>query len=180
MKIYYIRHCKTENNIKKRWQGITDIDLSEEGLMELEQLKKETKNYNFDIVFSSPLKRAIRTAEIFKKEKTKLIIENSIIERNFGLLELQEIKKEQTEILSNLKLNSDLNMNVEKINDMYNKRIKPFLMKIKKEFENTNKNILICSHSWVGRLLFYFVSNEKDEQVIKIAPKHASIYEIKI
>ena len=71
-------------------------------------------------------------------------------------------------------------MNVEKINDMYNKRIKPFLMKIKKEFENTNKNILICSHSWVGRLLFYFVSNEKDEQVIKIAPKHASIYEIKI
>ena len=46
--------------------------------------------------------------------------------------------------------------------------------------ENTNKNILICSHSWVGRLLFYFVSDEIDEQVIKIAPKHASIYEIKI
>ena len=85
MKIYFIRHGETDWNILKRLQGATDIPLNENG----EALARETaeglKEIPFDMVFTSPLKRAYRTAEIVKgNREIPLIIEERIREICFG------------------------------------------------------------------------------------------------
>lgn len=180
MKIYFIRHCSTNANKKNIWQGTSDIEPSIEGLEELKALKKEVKNIKFDIVFSSPLKRALITANTILDSNSKLVVTSEIIERNFGELELKEVQPGQKELLSNLKLNTDLGMGVEKINDMYINRVKPFLLKLKNEYKNSDKKIAIVSHSWVGRLASFFSTNDQDESKIQTAPKNAKIYEYEI
>jgi probable phosphoglycerate mutase len=85
MKLYLIRHGETDWNIVKRLQGATDIPLNENG----EALARETaeglKDIPFDMVFTSPLRRAYRTAEIVKgNREIPLIIEERIREICFG------------------------------------------------------------------------------------------------
>ncbi|MBD5423228.1 MAG: histidine phosphatase family protein [Mycoplasma sp.] len=180
MKIYFVRHAKTNSNSLNQWQGRSDNNISEEGLKELEILKENTRNFNADVIISSPLRRAIDTANIFKKNNKEIIIDDRLIERDFGQLEQQIVKNGEKEILSDIYLNTDLNLGVEKLNDMYTKRIKPFLNEIKKNYGKSNKKIVIVSHSWVGRLISYYNSGEQDTSLISIAPKNAVIYEYEI
>lgn len=180
MKIFFIRHCKTDKNLSNIWQGKnSDEYLSIEGQKEL-ILLKDNLNFIPDIIFSSPLKRAIETAEGIKNKDTELIIEKCLIERDFGKLEGTETDENDKNLLSDYDLNTDLNQNVEKIQDMYLLRIKPFLLQLKKEFEHSNKNIVIVSHSWVGRLLSFFSTNENNKDTIKTSLKNGIIYEFDI
>lgn len=63
-KIVLIRHGESVWNKENLFTGWTDVDLSEKGLQEAKEagvlLKEE--GYNFDLVYTSVLKRAIRTA----------------------------------------------------------------------------------------------------------------------
>ena len=58
-----IRHGESEWNLANRFTGWTDVDLSEKGIREAKnggiQLKKE--GFDFDICYTSYLKRAIHT-----------------------------------------------------------------------------------------------------------------------
>lgn len=69
MRLYLIRHGETNWNIVKRLQGATDIPLNENG----ERLAKETsvgmKEIDIDLIMTSPLKRAYRTAELVRGER---------------------------------------------------------------------------------------------------------------
>ena len=60
MRVVFIRHGKTKGNIERRYIGITDENLSTEGIFELKRMKYPV----VDRVISSPLKRCFQTAEI--------------------------------------------------------------------------------------------------------------------
>ena len=65
-KLIAIRHGQSTWNAENRFTGWVDVDLSEKGVTEAEQsgnLIKEL-NIDFDICFTSYLKRAINTLEI--------------------------------------------------------------------------------------------------------------------
>ena len=172
MEIYVLRHCKTESNINNKWCGSkSDINLSSIGEQQNNKVINELSKIDFDYVFSSPLKRCLVTSKpIANKTKAKLIIDNRIIERDFGDLEGKECSFDDKEKLSSFKLNTDLNKNVEKICDMFFNRVIPFI----KELEKINaKKVLIVTHSWVLRLFNYFFCDDvKNNEVIKNAPKN--------
>ncbi|MFT8313087.1 MAG: histidine phosphatase family protein [Clostridium sp.] len=65
--IMLIRHGETEWNALGKFQGSRDIDLSNEGIKQAEFLKKRLKK-NFDYIYSSPLKRALKTAKIISED----------------------------------------------------------------------------------------------------------------
>lgn len=74
--IYLLRHCETENFLKKRCVGITDIDLSENGLKQALRLKEYLADKEVNHIFCSDTKRAVKTAEIIsggKIQETKLV-----------------------------------------------------------------------------------------------------------
>ena len=89
--IYLVRHGESEANTKKRFCGITDVELTEEGALQAAKAGKKLKNKTINQIFSSPLKRAKYTAEIIADEigfnKKDIIFENCLTEVNFGIFE---------------------------------------------------------------------------------------------
>jgi len=59
-----VRHAQTLSNITGHYMGWIDEDLSEEGVWQAEQLSQRLSHWSVAAVYSSPLKRALRTAEI--------------------------------------------------------------------------------------------------------------------
>lgn len=87
-----IRHGETEWNKIGKFQGSTDIDLSEEGRSQAKLLRERIQN-DFDSIYASPLSRAYETAEIIAAGSgKKIIIANDIREINFGEWEGLTIK----------------------------------------------------------------------------------------
>ena len=64
--IYIIRHGETDNNKKRVLQGRSDLPLNEAGAKQADKVKDyfAEKGIQFDKVYSSPLIRAIKTAQI--------------------------------------------------------------------------------------------------------------------
>ena len=63
-KLVLVRHGQTVHNRLGLIQGRTDTELSPEGEAQARKLAVELREEPFDRVYSSPLKRAFRTAEI--------------------------------------------------------------------------------------------------------------------
>lgn len=61
--VILIRHCEAEGNIKKVFQGSTDSDITENGKAQLAALSERMKDFPFEHIYSSPLKRAYKTAQ---------------------------------------------------------------------------------------------------------------------
>jgi broad specificity phosphatase PhoE len=91
LKFLFLRHGETLWNLEKRCQGQTDIALSQKGLKEAEHFSKKSVDLPIHHIFSSPLKRALSTAEILQKShpEAQLTILDAFQERNYGCLEGQ-------------------------------------------------------------------------------------------
>src|SRR4030042_3517123 len=62
--VLLVRHAQTLSNIAGRYMGWTDEDLSEKGMWQAEQLSRRLASWSIAFAYSSPLKRASRTAGI--------------------------------------------------------------------------------------------------------------------
>lgn len=111
MTIYFIYHCKTDANDNNEWQGQSDNELSEKGLKQIEKLKE--LDIVFDIIYTSPLKRALKTANALKKENSKIIVSSKITERSFGNLEMKPVNEKDKKNLSDWNLNTDMYQRIE-------------------------------------------------------------------
>ena len=85
MKVYLIRHGETDWNSVRKLQGQTDIRLNDYGI-ELAKLTAEgLKDVDFDLIYSSPLIRAVETAQIIKGDRElEIHTDDRIKEINFG------------------------------------------------------------------------------------------------
>ncbi len=76
------------------FQGTTDTDISELGAKQLEYLKERFKNIEFDKVYSSPLLRAVKTAEaVIGNRNMKIEKIRGLIELNGGIVEGKPFKE---------------------------------------------------------------------------------------
>lgn len=64
LELWWIRHGQSRWNVENRWQGHSDIPLSEEGEQQALRLRRALSDVHFDAVYSSDLCRAVRTAEL--------------------------------------------------------------------------------------------------------------------
>ena len=89
-KIFYIfRHGETDYNLAKRWQGCSiDAPLNQTGIEQAELLAEKMKNFGLEVVFSSPLHRALKTAEIVaKKSGVRVKTMSELVEASVGVCE---------------------------------------------------------------------------------------------
>ncbi|OGM11328.1 hypothetical protein A2Z22_05070 [Candidatus Woesebacteria bacterium RBG_16_34_12] len=90
LSIYLARHGQDEDNEKGILNGRRDYPLTQKGIEQAQDLAKKIKNagINFDKVYSSPLKRAYKTAEIVADTLgiSKPEIFEDLIERDFGIM----------------------------------------------------------------------------------------------
>ena len=85
MIIYLMRHGETEWNKEGRLQGQSDIPLNELGLELAKKTAEGLQDVPFDAVFSSPLQRALVTAEIIVGDrKLPVATDDRLKEIHFG------------------------------------------------------------------------------------------------
>lgn len=100
IKLVIVRHGQSIWNLENKFTGWTDVDLSENGIKEAKEAGKilKSKNYKFDIAYTSLLKRAQDTLKYILEEldETNIEIKKSykLNERHYGAL--QGLNKDET------------------------------------------------------------------------------------
>lgn len=153
MILYLIRHGETDLNKQKRLQGHTDIELNAYGRELAHITAKALEDVDFDVSFTSPLKRAKETAEIILGDrKVQLIEESRIMEIGFGIYEGLCYKGENRDIPDPEWINFFDNpgeykapLNGESFDDII-KRTGDFFTDIVSNEEYFNKTILVSTH----------------------------------
>jgi len=85
LNIYLVRHGETEWNSEKRLQGWKDSNLTEKGIADANAVHEHLIDMEFDKVYSSPSKRAFKTAEIIVgKRNVEIMPENDLREIFLG------------------------------------------------------------------------------------------------
>lgn len=174
-KLVLVRHGESEWNAKGLWTGLTDIGLSEKGREEARRAAEAIKGIDFQIAFTSVLKRAKQTLEEIKKVlgikiPTK---ENAVLnERDYGDYTGKnkwQIKKQLGEEAF-LKLRrswDDPVPNGETLKDVFERVIPFYQSNILPEIRN-GKNVLVSAHGNSLRALVKFLDHLSDEDVAKL------------
>ena len=100
--IILVRHGETEWNVTEIFRGRIDIELNETGIRQAELLAEYLNKIKIDAIYSSPLKRAFKTAEIVAGyHKLDVDIATDLIDFDFGQwqgLSNQEVKYKYKEL----------------------------------------------------------------------------------
>jgi broad specificity phosphatase PhoE len=90
MKLILTRHGETDWNREFRTQGTTDIDLNENGRRQAKRFARRLfqSGEKIDRIYSSPLRRAVETAEIIGGILgAETVVDERLIEFHFGVWE---------------------------------------------------------------------------------------------
>lgn len=106
MKLVLLRHGESEANFQNYWTGWLDVALTEKGMQQAMEAgrKMNEQGLVFDIVYTSVLKRAIKTSQLALEEMNQLYLPVQktwrLNERHYGALvgkNKTEMKKEYGE-----------------------------------------------------------------------------------
>ena len=86
IKITYFVHGTTTDNEKEISSGWSDVELSELGIEQSIDLKEQTKDKKFDVVFCSDLQRAVKSAKLAWDGIYTIIPDKRLRECNYGKL----------------------------------------------------------------------------------------------
>lgn len=179
--IYLTRHGETEWNIEKRLQGRGDSPLTKDGIQRAKELRDRIKNIDIDVIYSSPIKRALNTANILRGNKNiDIITDDSLMEMCFGDYEgkkIDIIQKENPSWDINLIMQGNVEIcapNGENLKEV-RERISKLMNKI--IAENIGKSILIVTHGITLKALMYYF---KDEDVNSEVMGQATLTKINI
>ncbi|HEY5304209.1 MAG TPA: histidine phosphatase family protein [Acidimicrobiales bacterium] len=89
MKLFLIRHGATEWSATGQHTGITDLPLTSEGIAQLEPLARGLHRsiggqIDSAIVFSSPLQRALVSAQTVMGDGHRVCVDSNLVEFNYG------------------------------------------------------------------------------------------------
>ena len=159
--VYLVRHAQAEGNFKRVFQGFTDADISEIGKKQLEKLAERFRDIEIDCIYSSPLKRAMKTAEaVGKYHDLPIRIDERLKEINGGEWEGQpwsSFPEKYPEINDAWENHPDTFRAIggESMRDVYN-RVSEALLDIVRK--NLGKRIAIVSHGCAIRNMLCFLT----------------------
>ena len=185
MKIYLIRHGESLANL-----GLVSADfsmdnqnsLSQKGENQIQAIIPAFLNCNIIRIFSSPMKRAVKSAEILQSglvNKPKIMIDNRLKEIDYGIFtddrdnpEMQNIAKKQ--IAGDQEIQFGGGENIREILE----RFLGFLVDTYKE--NQNDEIIVFSHSRLLSIVSKKIEELCQKKIRKPQMDNASIIEVEL
>ncbi|MBL8639145.1 MAG: 2,3-bisphosphoglycerate-dependent phosphoglycerate mutase [Alphaproteobacteria bacterium] len=173
-----MRHGQSDWNLQNRFTGFQDVELSEQGLREAkmsgENLAKA--NIHFDVVYTSTLKRAYETAEIALEEAGQaamvplMIRHPDLRERDYG--DLTGLNKDETrqkygeDQVHIWRRSYDVQPpGGESLQDVVEKRVRPYYESVIKPQIEAGKNILVAAHGNSLRALLIILGENTPENI---------------
>lgn len=175
-KLILLRHGQSEWNLQNRFTGWVDVDLSEKGVEEARNAGKMLKGYKIDKLYTSVLKRAIRTAELALEEMGIIEIptekNQALNERHYGDLQGQnkaEIgEKYGQKQLKLWRRSFDIQPpNGESLKDTLD-RVKPYYLENIEPDLKKGLNILVAAHGNSLRALVMHLENISEKDILEL------------
>lgn len=171
-----LRHGESQWNVENRFTGWVDVDITSKGEDEARKAGIALKDYPIDMLFTSALLRAIRTADIALQSAGKGLIptqrSEKLNERHYG--DLQGLNKDEvgkqfgTDQLKIWRRSYDtpppngesLKMTQERVLPYFHEQIIPVLKE--------GKNVLITAHGNSLRALIAELDNLSREEILEL------------
>lgn len=184
---FLIRHGETYANRLNYIQGTLNNDLTsltKRGILEAENYQKLFNNNQIDYVYTSPLKRAVRTGEIICAETNiRIQVDNRLSEISYGEwngVDINKLKRQYSTYFdietNDVRPHSILINNGESF-EHARERIWSFILDVSSK--HLQKNILIITHGWVIKNIISLCLKNIDGTVFK-NPHNLSVSKIQI
>jgi len=155
-KFILVRHAETQGNLNGILLGHQDSSLTALGQKQALQTAQELKKEKIDVVFSSPLGRALETAQIIVKNLSnlKVNVEPLLIERDFGVLtgkHKSEIHLHTKELFKTDRVTYFLKAKDAEEFPRLLERAKNLIFKLTSEY--SGKTVLLVTHGDIGKMI---------------------------
>ncbi len=173
-KITLIRHGQTNLNLYDIIQGSTNAPLNETGLRQASELGEKLKDISYDICYVSPLIRTKETALKALSGKCSFVLDDRIVERNFGDVEGYSNELLDNKVIWDRDLNTSMH-NIETINNVF-ERCKLFLDDIINK--NKDKSIAVVCHYTPFKVMHYLLTDDSYDNHLNYDIKNCQTEEI--
>lgn len=173
-----IRHGETIWNRQRKYQGQSDVPLTDEGRLQARTLSERLKNEKIDVIYASDLCRTMETAEILAKYHGRKVVPAPLMrELSFGIWEgmtydeiiqkwPQEYKKWQADPYNKKPPDG------ETLSELC-ERVSKFLMETAKK--HPDSRILVVSHAGPIRAILSVLLNLKQDFFWKFKISNTSL-----
>ncbi|MGN0401633.1 MAG: histidine phosphatase family protein [Acetatifactor sp.] len=170
MKIYLMRHGETDWNKVRRLQGQSEVPLNEHGVELAKKTAEGLKAVRFDAIFSSPLQRALVTAEIMAGDRPVTVVtDDRLKEMNFGIYEGQSFETPEQAARHPLRQPEKyVPMGGGETIAEVKERTYDFLREKILPLENSCSNVLIVAHGVVNRCMLNRIADIPDRDFWQI------------
>ena len=172
MKIYFVRHGESEENVKKIIYTYSEGALTKKGIKQAEETR-ESIPQDYDEIYSSDSNRCRQTAEILNnKLNLPITYDARLRERDFG--SLQGKKWEDVENWEYLKKRDIMQQEYDyrPFGGESVEEVKERLLSFIEEIRQKNKKVLVVTSAGIIRLLHHLFKGKVPEKI-----HHASIHE---
>jgi 2,3-bisphosphoglycerate-dependent phosphoglycerate mutase len=187
-KLVLVRHGESKWNELGLWQGWTDIELNDKGVIQAQEAGRTLTDIKFDYAYSSPLVRASKTLDEILQvlEQTNLMVikDKALTEKHYGIytgknkwevkekLGEEEFKKLRRAWDYPTPEGESMKQVYERLIPYYEQEILPKL--------KSGKNVIIASHGNTLRTLVKLLDNLSEDGVaeLEFGTGEAYIYDI--
>ena len=161
MNLYVVRHGQVPSNIEKVVSGWNDEKLTKKGIEQATKIRNELQNVKFDVVYSSPVDRAIQTANIVAPQNS-IILDKRLAERDPGTLLSTSRESIDKKAWNSL----DMDRTPEGAETLLAglKRVSNFLSEIHTKYEE--KTVLVVTHNFISKCIWILENNISDMDLI--------------
>lgn len=181
MRLIATRHAETNYNVDDlvNYNPAVDVHLTENGIKQAEILAEQLKDFRFDAIYISRLRRTKQTAEIINRHHGLELIENELLDdtrngfegRSYG--EAKGWRDAQPDPVM-----ARYRGRYESINDM-TKRVCDFLDFLKRHHK-TDETVLIVTSSHLIKQLRMLNGEITMQELLTKPAKHATYYIFKV
>lgn len=181
MKLFFIRHGQTDWNLYGKIQGSHDIELNDTGIIQAEELSKKVLelNYKFSKIYSSPQKRAVKTAEILSRvTNMDYMSMEGLEEINLGEwegLSWKEVKEKYPTEYEEWYMNRRYAKPPK--GESYQDVLERVLTAMHKIIDENSHDVAIVTHSAVIMCLQCYITNTPFDEMMKFKTDNSTITE---
>ncbi|MGM0495993.1 MAG: alpha-ribazole phosphatase [Bacillota bacterium] len=181
-KLVLVRHGETDWNKNSRYQGAVDIKLNQKGKDQAKKLYDYLKDEEFDVIYSSTLKRAYHTVnDIAEYQNKDVITIADLMEINFGKWEgltFDEIENDYPELAKKWAQDPTCckppeGEHIKEVEERVGKAIDMIVN------ENQDKKILIATHGGIVRIIIAYLLDLPLNRIFSIEVDNVSVSRVK-
>lgn len=161
MNLFVIRHGQVPSNVEGIISGWNDEELTETGIAQANQIKNKLQDIQFDVVYSSPIKRARQTAMIVVPQN-EILYDSRLAERDPATMLGQSRKNIDKSFWNSLAIERTPEGAETLASGL--KRVKDFMDEINGKYKN--KTVLIVTHNFISKCIWILENNIQNPELI--------------